>query len=187
MLFAFLLACEEPKPATLPPSRFDAVMSKTPKTDEAIGAFCENRDTSASAPEFVWPEMETPAPPKSSSWRWVNIWATWCKPCVEEMPRLVGWKSKLAEAGIQVEMEFISVDAAAEDVSKFMGAHPEFPKSSRVKEFSTVAGWLAKLGFDASTSIPIHLFVDADNKVRCTRVGSVGEPDYATVKSLLKL
>jgi thiol-disulfide isomerase/thioredoxin len=32
----------------------------------------------------------------------INFWATWCKPCVEEMPMLSRLRSELPETGIQV-------------------------------------------------------------------------------------
>src|SRR5688572_7653925 len=31
-------------------------------------------------------------------WVWVNLWAAWCVPCKEEMPRLIGWQKKLSAA-----------------------------------------------------------------------------------------
>ena len=54
----------------------------------------------------------------------VNLWATWCAPCVKEMPTLA--KLKAANAGKPVEVIPLSVDRG-EDVAKakaFIAAHP---------------------------------------------------------------
>jgi thiol-disulfide isomerase/thioredoxin len=185
MMLWLLVACDDPPPAAPPPSRVNAVMSTPAVSDAALGAFCENRAEAGHGPVFSWPELDTPAPAAVGSWRWINIWATWCKPCIEEMPMLVGWKKRLEESNIAIDLQFVSVDAKAEDVEKFLSTRADFPKGSRVKEFATVAGWLSGLGLDAGTSIPIHFFVDPSSHVRCTRVGSVGEPDYPVIKKLL--
>ena len=30
----------------------------------------------------------------AGKWRWINFWATWCKPCLEEMPMLGRWRRR---------------------------------------------------------------------------------------------
>jgi len=43
----------------------------------------------------------------------LNFWATWCPPCVEEMPSLVEMQKRLRAKGITVLAVSIDVDAAA--------------------------------------------------------------------------
>jgi len=43
----------------------------------------------------------------------LNFWATWCAPCVEEMPSLVEMQKRLRPKGITVLAVSIDVDAAA--------------------------------------------------------------------------
>ena len=46
----------------------------------------------------------------------VNLWATWCAPCVKEMPTLA--KLQAAYAGQPVKVMAISLDKGAEDLAK---------------------------------------------------------------------
>ena len=47
----------------------------------------------------------------------LNFWATWCPPCVEEMPSLQKLQEALGEKGLNVLA--ISVDERKEDVERF--------------------------------------------------------------------
>jgi thiol-disulfide isomerase/thioredoxin len=51
--------------------------------------------------------------PHSDSLHVVNFWATWCKPCIAEMPHFV----RYAEENPDVQFTFISLDFA-DDVAK---------------------------------------------------------------------
>lgn len=42
----------------------------------------------------------------------VNLWATWCEPCKEEMPELVNLRERLASKG--VELVLVSADTGAD-------------------------------------------------------------------------
>ena len=54
----------------------------------------------------------------------LNLWATWCAPCVKEMPTLAALQS--AEAGRPVKVVPVSMDTSAETdrARAFMAAHP---------------------------------------------------------------
>ena len=51
----------------------------------------------------------------------LNFWATWCPPCVQEMPSLVQMQKKLADRGITVMA--VSVDADESAYRKFIADH----------------------------------------------------------------
>ncbi len=51
----------------------------------------------------------------------LNFWATWCPPCVEEMPSLVQMQQKMKDKGITVLA--ISVDESAGAYQKFLQDH----------------------------------------------------------------
>jgi len=51
----------------------------------------------------------------------LNFWATWCPPCVEEMPSLVEMQRQMREKGVTVLA--VSVDDDASDYHKFLKDH----------------------------------------------------------------
>jgi thiol-disulfide isomerase/thioredoxin len=183
-----LLACsggEPQKPAEPLPSRFDAVAA-APKKATSVDDFCEQRPAPEASKLFALPALDGPPMAKGNGWTWINLWATWCEPCVEEMPMLVKWQARLAKAGIDVTLQFLSVDAKAEDVTKWRGSHPDAPPSMRFAQSSDLATWLGSVGLDANAVIPVHLFVDPQDRVRCVRMGSVSEPEFEAVEQVLK-
>jgi peroxiredoxin len=48
----------------------------------------------------------------------LNFWATWCPPCIEEMPSLVQMQQKMKDKGVEVVA--ISVDADQSAYQKFL-------------------------------------------------------------------
>ena len=180
-------ACESKadKPAPAPASRTDGakVSARQSATTEA---FCDLHATDDRAAAFRWPELAAggAAPGAPTTWRWVNVWATWCKPCIEEMPRLAAWRAKLAAAGKQVELAFVSVDDSDADVAGFRASHPDTPPSIRIAGADKRAAWLKGFGLDDG-AIPIHLFVSPANRLRCARAGGIRDKDYAVIEQLL--
>lgn len=186
MISLLLLACTgESVPPVPPPSRFDAVAA-APKKDTDIAEMCETHATAAEAKVYTLPTLDGAPMARGAGWTWVNLWATWCEPCVEEMPMLVEWQARLAKEGIDVALQFLSVDAKAEDVTRWRQSHPKAPPSMRFANLPELGPWLTTIGLDASAVIPVHLFLDPENKVRCVRMGSVSEPEYGAVKKLLQ-
>jgi thiol-disulfide isomerase/thioredoxin len=147
-------------------------------------AFCDVHYTADKAPAFSWPAIQN-TPAAATSWRWINVWATWCKPCVEEMPRLVKWRDKLAAAGKQVELVFVSIDEADDDVATYRREHADAPPTLRMPDTKARTAWFKSLGLDGDPPIPVHVFVDAKGHTRCARAGGVREQDWAVVERLL--
>ena len=180
---ALLAACDKDNPAP-PASRVDGAKAST-KQAATVEAFCDYlAKDDASGPAITWPQLAAgqPAPAPAKGWRWLNIWATWCKPCVEELPRLVRWQSsKLAG----VDLQFVSIDEKQDDIDAFRKAHADAPVSLRVADPEHINTWLAQLGLDGSPPIPIHVFISPGGHIRCARAGSVREQDLAVVQKLL--
>ncbi len=166
-------------------SRVDVVTAKGPKVD--IAGFCDVHADAGTAKPMLFPALDgakTPAP--AAGWRWVNVWATWCKPCIEELPMLAKWRAKFASDHLPLEVMFLSVDAAGADVEAFRKTHPEAPEGPRIGDASGLGPWLQSIGLDEGSVLPIHLFVDGEQKIRCVRMGAVGERDYDTVRGLVQ-
>lgn len=168
-------------PPTKAPSRVDTVAAPVKKA-ASPEAFCDSRGGG----KFTWPELDGATPPETPGWTWVNVWATWCKPCVAEMPMIQEWAKKLNAAGTAVSQQFLSVDGKAEDLTAYYGAHPDAVKSPRLKDITLLTPWLEGQGLDASAALPLHLFLDETDTIRCVRMGAVGENDYDAIAAVLQ-
>ena len=182
-----LPSCEKngaEKPEARPTSsRVNAVQAKqeekrAPKPAE----FCDVYYEPSEAPDFAFPRLDSAAPElQADGWRWVNIWATWCDPCIEEMPRLVAWTNKLDPiAGLVL----ISADDRRQLVTEFRKEHPDTPTSLRFQNPDTLPSWLSDFGMMGG-SLPVHIFVDPDGKTRCLRASGVSEEEYDAVAELV--
>lgn len=126
-----------------------------------------------------------PAASSTKGWRWVNLWATWCRPCTAEMPMLGRWRDALGKEGIDVALELWSVDEDEEALKAWLeGTQP--PGVVRWFEDEDALGAaLASFGVDVGSTLPVHVLVDAADRVRCVRTGAVHEDDYDAVKAVL--
>ena len=113
------------------------------------------------------------------------MWATWCKPCVEEMPHLSQWQKDLGGKGVRFDLVFVSVDDSDDVVTRFRERHPDAPASLRLADPDALPKWLGAIGVGESAPIPVHVFVDPDDRVRCVRAGGVKERDLTAVRQIL--
>jgi thiol-disulfide isomerase/thioredoxin len=184
------LGCEKSGEKKQPPDtggRVDAVEVTRPEKQVSLEEFCDVRAASKdAAPALAMPPLAGgQTTPGKGTWRWVNLWATWCKPCIEEMPQLVAWQKELGDKGPRFDLVFVSVDDNDEVVARFREKHPDAPPSLRLADADALPKWLAAIGLGESAPIPVHVFVDPDDKVRCVRAGGVKEKDLAAVKRIL--
>jgi thiol-disulfide isomerase/thioredoxin len=177
-----VFACDEAPSAPAPSGRVVAVAAKE---NANVLDLCDKLKTPIAA-DFAMPTALEGAPkPATNGWRWINVWATWCSPCTEELPLITRFQSELAAKGTQVSLELISVDVSNELVQKFSESHPEAKQSLRVSDPAALEPWLVSLGLDAGATLPVHIFVDPSNKVRCVRTGALNEPHLPLLKKLL--
>lgn len=165
--------------------RVNAVVAAASAVDPAAD-FCEQGVSAAEAKTFAWPALANGPAPGTGKWRWINVWATWCKPCIAEMPMMVRWRDRLRDDKLDAEIVFFSVDEGQEVVDSFAPKHPEVPTDGpRIADVEGLEPWLLSIGLTANAVLPIHLFVDPQDKLRCVRMGGVSAEDYGAIKSLI--
>ncbi|AGH96101.1 thiol:disulfide interchange protein tlpA [Pseudobdellovibrio exovorus JSS] len=59
----------------------------------------------------------------------VHLWASWCGPCVNEVPELIEFAHKNPEVTFIV----VSLDEESEDIAKFMKSFPEFDSNRFIR------------------------------------------------------
>lgn len=170
--------------AAPPPGRVAAVAPKK-VAPVNIEEFCEPWTEAGDAKPFTYPGLSA-GEAVSGKRRWVNVWATWCAPCIEELPRLTRWKADLAEDGVTTDLVLLSVDGDAEAVAAFAQKHAEVSGTLEIENAELMGPWLESLGLSHSSVLPIHFFVDAEDKIRCVRMAGVSETDYEAVKQVLQ-
>jgi thiol-disulfide isomerase/thioredoxin len=186
LIIVALCGCEDKKQDLEPPASRVNASKVEAKKGPSSAAFCDIHFDGDKGPKFSVPQLVGgDVPTTAKGWRWINVWATWCKPCLEEMPRLAKWRDKLSASGKPIDLVFVSVDENEADLVEHRKAHPETPPSPRLAKPDKQHEWFAALGLDGSPPIPVHVFVGPSNHVKCARAGGVREQDYAAIEKLL--
>ena len=80
-------------------------------------------DTGAAAPEFAYPTLDGDTLALSDlrgSVVLLNIWATWCTPCVREMPAMQRMYDELRDDGLRVVAVSVDAPGGVRDVRSFV-------------------------------------------------------------------
>ena len=124
-----------------------------------------------------------------AGWTWVSIWAAWCKPCKEEMPLLSSWAGTLRRQGKPLRVVLLSVDDDERELHRFLDG----PGRGIAEEFRWIAEDAARaalygqLQVPVPPTLPVQYLLDPTGRLRCVRVGSVGERDLAAAPAALGL
>jgi thiol-disulfide isomerase/thioredoxin len=193
---ALAAGCRERPPddagAAAAPERFQGVR-RQPAAPAAANAFCERSYPAGGEGARRWaapPLRPLPGAPGAaagaSAWRWVNLWATWCAPCVEEMELLGRWREGFSRDGVAVSFELVSVDDVDAEQALVAARARGLPGDVRwLRSPEDLPPLLDALGVDRAAAIPIHALVDPAGWLRCVRVGAIHEQDWAAVKGLV--
>ena len=128
-----------------------------------------------------------PTPP-AKHWIWVNLWAAWCGPCREEIPRLKRWEHELASGATPIALAFVSLDDDQRQAQKFLDA-----QSSNGLRRSFWLGdderartaWLATFGVKDAPNLPVQLLFNPEGQLACVVGGAVDDGDFEAVKKFL--
>ncbi|HEU5060313.1 MAG TPA: TlpA disulfide reductase family protein, partial [Kofleriaceae bacterium] len=107
----------------------------------------------------------------------MNLWATWCGPCVAEFPHLVELHRTYAARGVEFVLLSIDEDAARARVLETWKKHAlPFTLWLDFEETAAIAF--------ASPSIPVTLILDRRGTVRFRRNGKITADDSELLKVL---
>jgi thiol-disulfide isomerase/thioredoxin len=132
------------------------------------------------APDFLWVQ------PSGGSTRLsalrgrpvvLNFWATWCRPCLAEMPRL----EQAARDNPGIAFYEIDLD---EDGAKVRGFFDSL-EITHLRPLIDVGSAVAR-AYGLGQGVPTTFFIDAEGVVRATALGEMDTLKIATNLSLVK-
>ena len=104
----------------------------------------------------------------------LNFWATWCPPCVKELPMLSEFAAKQGAQGIQVVG--LAVDKS-EAVQRFLQRQPvQFPVGIAIQGGLGLTRTLGNL----QGGLPFTVLFDSQGQVKQRKIGELSSEDLAT-------
>ena len=104
----------------------------------------------------------------------VNFWATWCRPCIQEMPSIAALQTQLAGKNIEF---FFASDEEVDKIQKFMESRKMTLNFVRVENPES-------LGMQA---LPTTFIFDGEGNMVHSEVGFRKWDEPATVEMVMKL
>jgi thiol-disulfide isomerase/thioredoxin len=115
------------------------------------------------APAIKWPELAARMKPGApDSIVVVNFWATWCKPCLEEMPEILMAHSHIEKAKIRFLL--VSLDFAKDREKKLLPflEKQKWPIPVVLLAETDYNSWIPKVDATWEGNIPATLIVRGD-------------------------
>ncbi|TXH05281.1 MAG: TlpA family protein disulfide reductase [Nevskiaceae bacterium] len=110
-----------------------------------------------------------------SDWRGklllVNFWATWCAPCLKEMPLLIKAQKQFGARGLQVVGPALDDADAVRKLAAQLGV--SYPVMA---DFASADKAMSQLG-NTSGALPFSVFIDAQGRIVKTVLGGLHEDD----------
>lgn len=110
----------------------------------------------------------------------VNFWATWCPPCVKEIPEFAAVSRHFADQPVQfVGLSIDSADKVREFKERFDVPYPLLVGSSDTLQLASEFGNTAR-------ALPFTVIVAADGRIHSVTLGTLSEAELTgKIRSLL--
>lgn len=136
------------------------------------------QDAARPAPAFTLPDLDG-TPRSSEEWRGdiqlVNFWATWCPPCIREIPLLVEIQQEYRDRGVTV------IGIAVDETEAVAGFAAEFDFNYPVVVGQEEAMNLAQAYADNFIGLPFTAFVDREGRIRHVHTGEIHRPEIEEI------
>jgi thiol-disulfide isomerase/thioredoxin len=118
-------------------------------------------------------------------WTWISLWAAWCKPCIEEIPRLLRWQTRLGGA---LRVSFLSLDDDERQLRRMLEEQPAggMRASHWLREGAGRDAWLTALGIKTEPTLPVQILVNPRGEVHCIIEGAIEERDFERVAAIVR-
>jgi thiol-disulfide isomerase/thioredoxin len=169
-----LVACQpaaEPAPESAPAATAETV---APKAEAAA----EPARLEASSADITHPTLLVDTLDHGSfdlaeqrgKWVVVNFWATWCKPCIKEIPDLTAFDAARDDVQV-IGLAYEEIEIA--ELREFLGRHPAGYPIAVLDVYDPPAD------FDTPRGLPMTYLIDPDGRIARKFLGPITSEDLA--------
>jgi thiol-disulfide isomerase/thioredoxin len=116
----------------------------------------------------------------------VDFWATWCLPCVEQLPHTLELGRQLGDRGLSVVTVSCDEPKEAESVAKFLAARKADVATNLISQFGGSSATMEAFEIEGG-AVPFYKLYDRKGELRQTfGITAPGEIDRAVDKLLNK-
>lgn len=150
-----LLACAD--------KRTEEVAEKTVTAYEAINIAVKNKSKDE-VPSYNFAELNTFLTKDNDSTYVINFWATWCKPCIKELPAFERLQAEYSEKKVKVILVSLDFPEKLEtQVIPFIEKN-EIKSQVFLLDDADANSWIPKISRDWSGAIPATLIYNGTSR-----------------------